>query len=283
MKRLLFAAIVAVMIHGFIFSLQRKPTTLKSPIKSKAFTVKMATIKKKAAPVHPLKQPLKKSPAIKTFTSRPISALKLNTVTPPRSLPLPTKPSMPPKPAPPARPSATAPVSKIKPAKKNLKPPAPDPTPPPAATKPVERITQPSPAVAKRPSQAEPVKNTIKPIVKKIESPGQAVSAISIPPPKSTPKMTRPITKKPPVCRQCPVSPYPLIAKKRGYQGTVWVIARVNIDGQIDALRVLKSSGYAILDKAALAQVKPWLFEPGRLGDKAVATNLEIPIQFKLK
>jgi len=86
-----------------------------------------------------------------------------------------------------------------------------------------------------------------------------------------------------PFYRKHPAPKYPRIARIRGYQGNVVLEVLVDRTGNVGDLRVLKSSGYPILDKAAEAAVKNWSFEPGIIGDDKVAMWVRIPIRFELK
>ena len=80
-----------------------------------------------------------------------------------------------------------------------------------------------------------------------------------------------------------PAPKYPRIARIRGYQGNVVLEVLVDRNGNVGDLRVLSSSGYPILDKAAEAAVKNWSFEPGIIGKDKVAMWVRIPIRFELK
>ena len=86
-----------------------------------------------------------------------------------------------------------------------------------------------------------------------------------------------------PMYRTNPSPHYPRIARKRGYEGTVVLEVLVDPDGRVKDLQVFKSGGYAILDKAAVASVKDWLFEPGMRGDEKLEMWVKIPIRFQLK
>lgn len=74
---------------------------------------------------------------------------------------------------------------------------------------------------------------------------------------------------------------YPPIAKKRGYRGTVVLTVQVNMEGRVDDLYVDVSSGYTMLDRAALNSVRKWLFEPGRKGDEKIDMWINVPVTFK--
>jgi len=86
-----------------------------------------------------------------------------------------------------------------------------------------------------------------------------------------------------PFYRKHPAPKYPRIARIRGYQGNVVLEVLVDRNGNVGDLRVLKSSGYPILDKAAEAAVKNWSFEPGIIGEDKVEMWVRIPIRFELK
>lgn len=86
-----------------------------------------------------------------------------------------------------------------------------------------------------------------------------------------------------PLYRRNPPPGYPRAAKKRGYQGTVVLSVLVNENGVVTNLWVFASSGYMILDNAAVKAVRKWLFEPGKIGDKNVEMWVKVPIRFQLK
>ncbi len=77
--------------------------------------------------------------------------------------------------------------------------------------------------------------------------------------------------------------PYPLLARRRGYQGTVVLKVLVTREGKVSKLEVEKSSGYKILDKAAMRAVKSWLFDPGLRNGKRVEMWVRVPICFRLQ
>jgi protein TonB len=85
-----------------------------------------------------------------------------------------------------------------------------------------------------------------------------------------------------PLYQQNPKPKYPRIAKKRGYQGIVLLDVLINRNGSVEDLRVSTSSGYAILDRAAIKSVKDWLFVPGKRGDETVDMRVVIPVRFQL-
>jgi len=85
-----------------------------------------------------------------------------------------------------------------------------------------------------------------------------------------------------PIYRINPPPEYPMIARKRNYQGNVVLEVLINKQGKVIDLRVFSSSGYSILDKTAIASVKKWLFEPGMRGNDKIEMWVRVPIRFKL-
>ncbi len=76
--------------------------------------------------------------------------------------------------------------------------------------------------------------------------------------------------------------PYPVIARKRGFEGTVVLEVFIDKDGSVGKLRLFASSGHKILDQAAMAAVKDWLFEPGMRGNEKVKMWVRVPVRFQL-
>ena len=91
------------------------------------------------------------------------------------------------------------------------------------------------------------------------------------------------ITEAMPLYRKNPEPEYPRMAKRRRYEGTVILSVLVNKSGMVDNLWILESSGYKILDNAALGTVKEWTFEPGRRGNEPIDMWVEVPVRFELK
>jgi protein TonB len=57
----------------------------------------------------------------------------------------------------------------------------------------------------------------------------------------------------------------------------------IDANGRVDDLTLLKSSGYTVLDRAALSAVRKWLFEPGTEGGIKKKMWVKIPVRFDLK
>jgi protein TonB len=75
---------------------------------------------------------------------------------------------------------------------------------------------------------------------------------------------------------------YPLQALRAGEQGTVLVLAQVNVDGQVTDARVVRHSGSSILDRAAPSEVRHWKFEPALHDGRPVVASIEVPVSYRL-
>ncbi len=75
---------------------------------------------------------------------------------------------------------------------------------------------------------------------------------------------------------------YPLAARRRGLEGTVVIRAHIMEDGNCSVVNLSKSSGYEMLDQAALAAVKTWRFIPAQQGSQAINAWVVVPITFRL-
>ncbi len=76
---------------------------------------------------------------------------------------------------------------------------------------------------------------------------------------------------------------YPGLARKRGYQGRVILDVLVSGEGKVNDIRINATSGYAILDRAALKAVSDWQFLPAVKNGKKEVVWIKIPIRFELK
>lgn len=75
---------------------------------------------------------------------------------------------------------------------------------------------------------------------------------------------------------------YPARAREEGWEGAVVLKVRVGPDGSPQQVDVFKSSGYRILDEAALKAVRRWQFLPARAGGIPFSSWIKIPVRFRL-
>ncbi len=87
----------------------------------------------------------------------------------------------------------------------------------------------------------------------------------------------------PPQYKSLPPPPaYPRRARLRGQQGTAFIHARLDITGEVIQTRLAKSSGFSLLDNAALKAVYGWDFMPGANSNDSEQVWVEIPVRFIL-
>lgn len=79
-----------------------------------------------------------------------------------------------------------------------------------------------------------------------------------------------------------PKPSYPLAARHQGAEGRVVLRAQVLEDGRCAEVRIVRSSGHALLDASALSTVRRWRFVPATRAGKAVSSWVEVPIHFQL-
>ena len=81
-----------------------------------------------------------------------------------------------------------------------------------------------------------------------------------------------------------PDPPYPSLAKRRGWEGTVMLRVLVGADGRPREVRVLRSSGHSILDTSAQDQVlNRWRFQPATRDGVAIDGWVEFPVEFRIQ
>jgi protein TonB len=75
---------------------------------------------------------------------------------------------------------------------------------------------------------------------------------------------------------------YPAVARQNGWQGRTILRVEIRNDGHVGMVEVLHSSGYTVLDDAAVEAVRAGEFMPAQLGGKPVSSSVEVPIRFQL-
>lgn len=187
---------------------------------------------------------------------------------PPEELPPADLPDVVPQTAPPPAPLAP-PLSEPGPVPQHLRADAwikrllPDPPEPPV----------PSPLPAPQP--ARPVPQPIQ----QVSSAGPAV-AREIPAEKTSAPA---IIQARPAYRINPKPVYPELARRRNWQGTVALAVTVESDGRPVQVDIDTSSGYPLLDTAAMRAVRSWRFHPGTENGRPVTMTVLVPIDFRLE
>lgn len=72
---------------------------------------------------------------------------------------------------------------------------------------------------------------------------------------------------------------YPLLARRRGWQGEVLLGFQLSARGQITDIRVARSSGYPLLDRAAVNSLR----QVGSLPTPRQQLDLQLPVIYRLE
>ena len=83
--------------------------------------------------------------------------------------------------------------------------------------------------------------------------------------------------------RSNPLPKYPRLARKKNWEGVVWLLVDVSADGSVEDLAVEKTCGHKVLDRAAQRTVKRWLFSPATRDGLPVSSQVRIPVSFRLE
>ncbi|TWI03916.1 TonB family protein [Luteimonas cucumeris] len=90
------------------------------------------------------------------------------------------------------------------------------------------------------------------------------------------------ITEARPIASRNPRPEYPREALRRGQSGHVLLRVDVAADGTTSNVDFVQRSGSAELDRAAMNAVRKWQFSPARRNGKAVASRVNVPVDFVL-
>ena len=75
---------------------------------------------------------------------------------------------------------------------------------------------------------------------------------------------------------------YPRSVREKGWTGVVLLELIVNESGRVTAVRVLESSGHAVLDDAAVTAARTWSYTPATDHGRPVPFRSEFPVRFEL-
>ena len=90
-----------------------------------------------------------------------------------------------------------------------------------------------------------------------------------------------------PIYLRNPAPPYPVAARRNGWEGTIRIRVEVRANGTVERVALMASSGHDVLDEAALKTVARWRFAPARLAGQlqahqeqtaAILARLALPV-----
>ncbi|WP_257295470.1 energy transducer TonB [Endozoicomonas sp. YOMI1] len=140
-----------------------------------------------------------------------------------------------------------------------------EPKPEPVKKKPEKVAEKPRPVEKNKPEVTEPVME--KTVTEKSQSPGLS---------------NEPVMMTEPEIRDWVEPRYPKLAQRRNQQGVVMLDVIVDERGNPITVDVLKSSGYPVLDKAAIDAVKRWSFKPEQRNGRFIKSRVHIPVAFEI-
>lgn len=80
-----------------------------------------------------------------------------------------------------------------------------------------------------------------------------------------------------------PAPAYPETSRRLGQEGTTILLVEVTSQGEPRLVQIKTSSGFRLLDDAALKAVRRWKFSPARMGSVAIDSQAEVPVRFVIK
>lgn len=72
-----------------------------------------------------------------------------------------------------------------------------------------------------------------------------------------------------------PAPAYPLAAQEAGIEGEILLEIQADEKGRVTEIRMVKSSGHAVLDESVVATVKTWRLRPRQ--------TVRVPVNFRLE
>ncbi len=106
---------------------------------------------------------------------------------------------------------------------------------------------------------------------------GMPASSSSHPTPSRTPAATGA------AYRDAPEPEYPESAREDEMEGLVVLRVRISAEGRPLEIALRRSSGYGVLDRAALRAVRRWTFVAATRGGRPVASWMDVPVRFRLR
>jgi protein TonB len=149
-------------------------------------------------------------------------------------------------------------------------------------TMPVEPLKQPAPPESK---PIVPIPQPVQVVVAKPVSQTEFQGDASSPKP-GTDAITvqaQPDIQAKPNYLKNPEPVYPELARRRHQEGLVLLAVKITAQGRAERVEIKKSSGFSLLDNAAVEAVRDWEFQPARIGSLALESEIEVPVRFELR
>ncbi|WP_353506617.1 energy transducer TonB [Variovorax flavidus] len=76
---------------------------------------------------------------------------------------------------------------------------------------------------------------------------------------------------------------YPAEAKRNGLEGEVLTKVLVEPTGKVSKVELIQSSGFAVLDRAAMETTKCLVYEPGTIDGVPTSMWTDFPLNYRLE
>lgn len=76
---------------------------------------------------------------------------------------------------------------------------------------------------------------------------------------------------------------YPRWAVRQGWEGRFDIALEILKDGSVGRTKVMRSTGYSVLDQSAEKGVKTWKFHPAMKNGEPIVVCIQIPVLFQLE
>jgi periplasmic protein TonB len=157
------------------------------------------------------------------------------------------------------------------------KPPEPEPP------KPIVVPPSPQPKPEEKPQPSPPPKPEMTIPEPKPEPPPPAPKPVVIPPPQPKPPSEEYVAVTQPTFAQQAMHIYPPEAARRHQQGSVVLMLYINGSGTLDKVEIVKSSGFPLLDAAAIKEMKQSRFEPAMDGAIPIRSRAQASVTYRLE
>lgn len=79
-----------------------------------------------------------------------------------------------------------------------------------------------------------------------------------------------------------PLPSYPLVARKRGHEGSVVLRVSISVKGRVEGIKLKQSSGWSELDEVCMETIKAWQFMPATRAGIPASGSVDLNFQFQL-
>ena len=79
-----------------------------------------------------------------------------------------------------------------------------------------------------------------------------------------------------------PKPPYPPVSRRMAEEGTVLLSVHIRTDGQVDEVKLKRSSGFSRLDGSAIRTIRKWRYVPAKRNGQPIPCWYTQPIRFSL-